>query len=154
MERRHQLGLDSNDRLYPNQDTMPKGGFGNLIALPLQFAPRRSGNSVFVDADLHPSNKGRIRSNCFRLTSLGRCFLCAILHYYRPGASNAYSREDAEDSPRPLLPDCREVVLDRLHGARMAGGTSVGFCVWSPVPLHRLRAGPSHDSIKTMIQSR
>ncbi len=36
MERRHQLGLDSYDRFFPNQDTMPKGGFGNLIALPLQ----------------------------------------------------------------------------------------------------------------------
>ena len=33
---------------------MPKGGFGNLIALPLQFAPRKSGNSVFIDADLRP----------------------------------------------------------------------------------------------------
>jgi hypothetical protein len=54
MEHRHQLGLDSYDRLFPNQDTMPKGGFGNLIALPLQFAPRRSGNSVFIDADLCP----------------------------------------------------------------------------------------------------
>jgi len=54
MERRHQLGLDSYDRLFPNQDTMPKGGFGNLIALPLQFAPRRSGNSVFVDTDFRP----------------------------------------------------------------------------------------------------
>ncbi|HEV2486284.1 MAG TPA: DEAD/DEAH box helicase family protein [Terracidiphilus sp.] len=54
MERRHQLGLDSYDRLFPNQDTMPKGGFGNLIALPLQFTPRRSGNSIFVDAELRP----------------------------------------------------------------------------------------------------
>jgi hypothetical protein len=54
MESRHQLGLDSYDRLFPNQDTMPKGGFGNLIALPLQFVPRRSGNSVFVDSDLRP----------------------------------------------------------------------------------------------------
>lgn len=54
MERRHQLGLDSYDRLFPNQDTMPKGGFGNLIALPLQFTPRRSGHSVFVDAELRP----------------------------------------------------------------------------------------------------
>jgi superfamily II DNA or RNA helicase len=54
MELRHQLGLDSYDRLFPNQDTMPKGGFGNLIALPLQFTPRRSGNSVFVDAELRP----------------------------------------------------------------------------------------------------
>jgi superfamily II DNA or RNA helicase len=54
MERRHQLGLDSYDRFFPNQDTMPKGGFGNLIALPLQFAPRKLGNSVFVDADFNP----------------------------------------------------------------------------------------------------
>jgi len=54
MERRHQLGLNSYDRLFPNQDTMPKGGFGNLIALPLQFAPRKSGNSVFIDAELCP----------------------------------------------------------------------------------------------------
>ena len=35
MERRHQVGLDSYDRFFPNQDTMPKGGLGNLIALPL-----------------------------------------------------------------------------------------------------------------------
>jgi superfamily II DNA or RNA helicase len=54
MERRHQLGLDSYDRFFPNQDTMPKGGFGNLIALPLQLAPRKSGNSVFIDTDFHP----------------------------------------------------------------------------------------------------
>ncbi len=54
MERRHQLGLDSYDRFFPNQDTMPKGGLGNLIALPLQFAPRKVGNSVFVDSDFCP----------------------------------------------------------------------------------------------------
>jgi superfamily II DNA or RNA helicase len=54
MERRHQLGLDSYDRFFPNQDTMPKGGFGNLIALPLQFAPRKLDNSVFIDASLRP----------------------------------------------------------------------------------------------------
>ena len=54
MERRHQLGLDSYDRFFPNQDTMPKGGFGNLIALPLQFAPRKMGNSVFVDSEFKP----------------------------------------------------------------------------------------------------
>src|ERR1039457_6320604 len=54
MERRHQLGLDSYDRFFPNQDTMPKGAFGNLIALPLQFAPRKAGNSVFIDSDFNP----------------------------------------------------------------------------------------------------
>ena len=54
MERRHQLGLDSYDRFFPSQDTMPKGGFGNLIALPLQHVPRGHGNSVFLDPDLNP----------------------------------------------------------------------------------------------------
>ena len=49
MERRHQMGLQSYDRLFPNQDTMPKGGFGNLIALPLQREPRSHGNSAFID---------------------------------------------------------------------------------------------------------
>lgn len=52
--RTRQLKLGSYDRLFPNQDTMPKGGFGNLIALPLQKWPRESGCSVFVDADLRP----------------------------------------------------------------------------------------------------
>jgi hypothetical protein len=54
MERRPQLGLDSYDRLFPNQDTMPKGGFGNLIALPLQRAARDQGNKLFVDDELRP----------------------------------------------------------------------------------------------------
>ncbi|CAN7764630.1 DEAD/DEAH box helicase family protein [Cupriavidus necator] len=52
--RTRQLKLASYDRLFPNQDTMPKGGFGNLIALPLQKRPREHGCSVFVDADFHP----------------------------------------------------------------------------------------------------
>jgi len=54
MERRHQLGLRSYDRLFPNQDTMPQGGFGNLIALPLQKKPRKAGFSVFLDNALDP----------------------------------------------------------------------------------------------------
>jgi superfamily II DNA or RNA helicase len=52
--RTRQLKLDSYDRMFPNQDTMPKGGFGNLIALPLQKGPRENGCSVFVDAELRP----------------------------------------------------------------------------------------------------
>jgi superfamily II DNA or RNA helicase len=54
MEGRHQLGLDSYDRLFPSQDTIPKGGFGNLIALPLQKRPREQGNSVFLDDTFQP----------------------------------------------------------------------------------------------------
>ena len=54
MEGRPDVGLDSYDRLFPNQDTMPQGGFGNLIALPLQKKPREQGNSVFLDDHLVP----------------------------------------------------------------------------------------------------
>jgi superfamily II DNA or RNA helicase len=45
------LSFDCFDRLFPNQDVMPVGGFGNLIALPLQSGPRKNGNSVFIDKD-------------------------------------------------------------------------------------------------------
>ncbi|RJP94136.1 MAG: hypothetical protein C4518_04205 [Desulfobacteraceae bacterium] len=49
MSRRHEICFKSYDRLFPNQDTMPKGGFGNLIALPFQKAARQKNNSEFVD---------------------------------------------------------------------------------------------------------
>lgn len=52
--RTRQLELSSYDRLFPNQDVQPKGGFGNLIALPLQKQPREHGRSVFVDECLEP----------------------------------------------------------------------------------------------------
>jgi hypothetical protein len=54
MENRHEIGLDSYDRLFPSQDTLPKGGFGNLIALPLQKRAREQGNSVFLDELFQP----------------------------------------------------------------------------------------------------
>lgn len=54
METRPELGFESYDRFFPNQDTMPSGGLGNLIALPLQAVPRRAGNSVFVDEAFQP----------------------------------------------------------------------------------------------------
>ncbi|MEE1046141.1 MAG: DEAD/DEAH box helicase family protein [Clostridia bacterium] len=49
MEKRSELSFSSYDRLFPNQDTMPSGGFGNLISLPLQGQARKNDNSVFVD---------------------------------------------------------------------------------------------------------
>lgn len=54
MELRPEIGLDSYDRLFPGQDTMPKGGFGNLIALPFQKRPCQNGNSLFVDEACEP----------------------------------------------------------------------------------------------------
>lgn len=71
MDARPDLGFRSYDRFFPNQDTLPRSGFGNLIALPLQGAPRKIGNSVFVDTDLNPfpdqwaylSQIGRVPAN-------------------------------------------------------------------------------------------
>ncbi len=54
MERRPEIGLRSYDRLFPNQDTLPKGGFGNLIALPLQKHARLRGSTEFLDDKLQP----------------------------------------------------------------------------------------------------
>lgn len=54
MERRPEIGFTSYDRLFPSQDTIPLGGFGNLIALPLQHKARKFGNSVFVDTEMSP----------------------------------------------------------------------------------------------------
>lgn len=48
------LSFKSYDRFFPNQDTMPKGGFGNLVALPLQGNARKNGNSLFVDENFSP----------------------------------------------------------------------------------------------------
>jgi hypothetical protein len=54
MENRPDIGLASYDRFFPNQDTLPQGGFGNLIALPLQKQPRELGNSIFLDEKFIP----------------------------------------------------------------------------------------------------
>ncbi|MDO0826050.1 hypothetical protein M8H41_25040 [Desulfosporosinus nitroreducens] len=54
MNKRHEITFKSYDRFFPNQDTMPRGGLGNLIALPLQKAARGKNNSVFIDANFEP----------------------------------------------------------------------------------------------------
>lgn len=54
MARSPTLAMDSYDRLFPSQDVLPKGGFGNLIALPLQREAREQGNTLFLDERLEP----------------------------------------------------------------------------------------------------
>ena len=51
MNRDGRMSFNSYDRFFPNQDRMPEGGFGNLVALPLQGQARKRQNSVFVDDD-------------------------------------------------------------------------------------------------------
>ena len=54
MNKEVHLSFKSYDRFFPNQDTLPDGGLGNLVALPLQGQARRNGNSVFVDENFQP----------------------------------------------------------------------------------------------------
>ena len=54
MENNPDIGFKSYDRFFPSQNTLPDGGFGNLIALPLQGVPRESGNSLFLDDMFEP----------------------------------------------------------------------------------------------------
>jgi TOTE conflict system, Archaeo-Eukaryotic Primase domain/Type III restriction enzyme, res subunit len=69
MERCPEIGFESYDRFFPSQDTMPAGGFGNLIALPLQRNPREQGNSVFVDERFQPyADQWRFMSSIKRMS--------------------------------------------------------------------------------------
>ena len=54
MEDNVRMEMKSYDRFFPNQDFLPKGGFGNLVALPLQGLANHNGNSLFVDEDFVP----------------------------------------------------------------------------------------------------
>lgn len=49
MQANARLGFSSYDRMFPNQDTLPQGGFGNLIALPFQKSAYPNGGCLFVD---------------------------------------------------------------------------------------------------------
>ncbi|MDE0154280.1 MAG: DEAD/DEAH box helicase family protein [Gammaproteobacteria bacterium] len=74
MKRNPDIGFESYDRLFPSQDTMPTGGFGNLIALPLQHGPRQNGNSVFLDESFEP-----YRDQWAFLSTLSRLSLAKLM---------------------------------------------------------------------------
>ncbi len=65
----HDFNLESYDRFFPNQDFLPSGGFGNLIALPLQKQPREHGNTLFINDLFQPyPNQWEYLSKCQRLS--------------------------------------------------------------------------------------
>jgi superfamily II DNA or RNA helicase len=118
MENRHQIGLDSYDRFFPNQDTLPKGGFGNLIALPLQRKPRNEGKSVFVNSGLEP-----YPDQWAHLSSVKRLSFSALeLHVAEFAKSGdmigvKISAMDDGDSPDPwTLPPSRKRAERRIEG--------------------------------------
>jgi len=104
MSRRHQLSMRTYDRLFPSQDTMPRGGFGNLIALPLQREARKRGNTEFLDESLVPLKDqwAFLQS----ITPLGSSLVQRIAdEAAQQGRVIAVrmSQTDGEDAPAPWL---------------------------------------------------
>lgn len=99
MQMRHSIRFSAYDRLFPNQDYMPKGGFGNLIALPLQGMARRRGNSVFVDENFVPySDQWQVLSSVSRIDVEKLKEWTDILSVY--SASNDFESPAEEDAAK------------------------------------------------------
>ena len=118
MERRPEIGFASYDRLFPSQDTMPAGRFGNLIALPLQRRPRERGNSLFVDDELRPfADQWALLSS---ITRLDRAAVMALVAEAETRGSGVLGvrmpvADEAADEPW-LLPPSRHRDPEPLTG--------------------------------------
>jgi hypothetical protein len=105
--RHRKLAFASYDRLFPSQDTLAKGGLGNLIALPLQREARNRGASVFVDDRWRPfADQWAFLARVERLTALAADPILAraaredgVL-----GVRSVSFGEDAIDDPWTLPP--------------------------------------------------
>jgi superfamily II DNA or RNA helicase len=103
------LSFESYDRLFPNQDTMPDGGFGNLIALPLQLKSRNKGFSLFVDEQLTPHpDQWHFLANIKRF-SLNQ--VLKLIGSYQPAnTKEAFELTDPWDTSKPnaktVIPHC------------------------------------------------
>lgn len=115
------------DRMFPNQDTLPAGGFGNLIALPLQGQARRQDNSVFLDNSLTPY------PDPWAFLSTVRTLL--------PGQVDALLQELSPGRP-PLgaLVEAAETADDHASHADTALIASNFHTPWKPQPIHTLSA--------------
>ena len=99
MEKRHEIKFKSYDRLFPNQDVMPKGGLGNLIAAPLQMMARKNDNSVFVDEQFSPyQDQWEFLS---RVQTLGLSKLSSLITKLCSGSELGYLNEDDPSVKKP-----------------------------------------------------
>lgn len=97
MEIHPELSFESYDRLFPNQDLLPEGGFGNLIALPLQYQARQQGNSLFVDINLKPyHNQWDFLS---QIKSLSSTQLDNLLSQLSPSSSISTNLKTIDNQP-------------------------------------------------------
>ena len=99
MNKRHEMTFKSYDRLFPNQDTMPKGGFGNLIALPLQKTARKNSNSMFINEQFQLIDDQWAFLSSLRRLSEGN--LEELISELCPGNELGTLKTDDEEAPKP-----------------------------------------------------
>ena len=109
------LRLETYDRLFPNQDTLPSGGFGNLIALPLQKAARDCGNSIFLNDDLDPITDQW--AHLAGLTRHTRDDLDTALVRATPPVDIGFPDKTAPDDSESFQLQADEAALDLLPGS-------------------------------------
>jgi len=98
MSKRHEINFKSYDRFFPNQDTMPKGGLGNLIALPLQKVARHNNNSVFIDNNFEPfKDQWEFLSTVRKLTELD---VETLISRLCPGNELGILKSDDQEEPQ------------------------------------------------------
>lgn len=101
MEENVRVEMKSYDRFFPNQDFLPKGGFGNLVALPLQGLARKGGNSVFVDENFVPfSNQWDVLATVLKVSDAE---VSAILSQHNVQLDISSSTEVTPwETPKPI----------------------------------------------------
>lgn len=103
------LDLDSYDRLFPNQDTMPKGGFGNLIALPFQGESSKNGNTVFVNKYFEvEKNQIDILTNIKRMKSDD---IYTFIDKYKEDDYNEPEIEEISDDEIPKKENLKDIIF-------------------------------------------
>lgn len=103
------LDLSSYDRLFPNQDTMPNGGFGNLIALPFQGECSKNGNTVFVNKYFEvEKNQIEILSNIKKVKSDE---LYEFINKYNDDDYNEPELEEISDDELPKKENLKDIVF-------------------------------------------
>lgn len=100
MNKEMRLSFKSYDRFFPNQDTLPEGGLGNLVALPLQGMARRQGNSVFVDEHFNAfSNQWNVLANIQKMPQADIDLL--LQKHIVPSLGNLSTTSDAKPWETP-----------------------------------------------------
>ena len=132
---RAELDLSSYDRLFPSQDFLPRQGFGNLIALPLQGECRRNGTTIFLDpVTLEPyGDQWEFLSSLGRMSRKAVTSLANSIGELAVGPmSGTYRRPTRSDAnmsvPNPIRASAREALSDRQYRAPTRGDRGLETC--------------------------